>query len=342
MMTLYMLFEALDAGKLQLDQKLKVSRRAQGRAPSKLGLKRGQKITVKDIIGTLITKSANDAATVLAEALAGTETRFARLMTAKARALGMTRTIFRNASGLPNRRQISTARDMVTLAIALARDFPHYYHHFSVQSYRYNGRRYRNHNRLLKRYKGVDGVKTGYTRASGYNLVVSVERGGRRLIGVVLGGKSTKWRDRHMARLLTRSFKALTDKPVLVADDLPRPAKSTASAPRRNAGRKAGKVARKSGAQPAKRVRNTWSIQIGAFARYAPAHLAATRVARLIPALLRSRISVVKDQGDEGGVFRARIIGLSETKARNACRRLKQKKVDCLVVSNEAAARTAR
>ncbi len=329
MMTLYLLFEALDQGKLTLDRKLKVSRLAQRRAPSKLGLKRGQKISVRDVIGALVTKSANDAATVLAESLGGTEVRFARMMSAKARALGMSRTLFRNASGLPNRRQRSTVRDMAVLAIALARDFPQYYHHFSISSFRYKGRRYRNHNRLLTRYTGVDGVKTGYTRASGYNLAVSVERNGYRLIGVVFGGKSAKWRDRHMAQLLTRAFKSLADGPVTVENDVPRKTASAAPAKRR----KANKTRNRRSSRKAKRARNDWAVQVGVFARYAPAHLAATRATRAVPKLMRSRVSIVRDQGDDGNTFRARIVGMSEVRARNACRKLKKKKIDCLVVS---------
>jgi D-alanyl-D-alanine carboxypeptidase len=206
MMTLYMAFEALEKGKLRLNENLKVSKRASGMAPSKLGLKRGQTIKVKDIILALVTKSANDAAVVLAEALAGTETRFAKRMTAKARELGMSRTNFRNASGLPNRRQLSTARDMAILAQALINRYPKYYHYFSTTNFSYKGRRHRNHNSLLTKYDGTDGIKTGYIRASGFNLVASAVRDGRRIIGVVFGGKSSRSRDKHMAKLLDRGF----------------------------------------------------------------------------------------------------------------------------------------
>jgi D-alanyl-D-alanine carboxypeptidase len=206
MMTLYLTFEALDLGKLKLHQKLPVSRRAAGMAPSKLGLRRGQSITVQDAIMALITKSANDAAVVVAEAIGGTESEFAVLMTNKARALGMNSTTFRNASGLPNKGQLTTARDMARLAQALQRHFPEYYKLFSTRSFSYKGRSYPNHNRLLRTYKGTDGVKTGYTHASGYNLVASVVRGDRRLIAVVFGGKTSRSRDKHMMKLLDRGF----------------------------------------------------------------------------------------------------------------------------------------
>lgn len=206
MMTLYMVFEALDQGRLTMNQRLKVSKRATKMPPSKLGLGRGQSIRVRDAIMALVTKSANDVAVVVAEALGGSESNFAKLMTQKARALGMSKTTFRNASGLPNSKQLSTARDMVRLAQALMRHFPHHYKVFSARSYSYKGRKYPNHNKLLKNYSGTDGIKTGYTHASGYNLVASAVRGGHRLIGVVFGGKTGKSRDRHMRKLLDKGF----------------------------------------------------------------------------------------------------------------------------------------
>ena len=212
MMTLYMVFDALKRGKLKLNQRLKVSRRAQGMAPSKLGLRRGQTITVKDAILALITKSANDVAVVVAEALGKTEINFAKMMTAKAKSLGMLKTRFRNASGLPNRRQISTARDMATLARRLIKDYPQFYHFFGTQRFSYKRRTYRNHNKLLRAYPDVDGIKTGYIRASGFNLVASTKRYGRRLIGVVFGGKSAKSRDRHMRKLFNRAYALIPKK----------------------------------------------------------------------------------------------------------------------------------
>ena len=206
MMTLYMTFEALDQGRLTLHQRLPVSRRAQGMTPSKLYLQAGQTIRVEDAVLALVTKSANDAAVVLAEALGGEEWKFARMMTDRARALGMRRTTFRNASGLPNRHQLSTARDMATLSRALIYDYPHYYHYFSTVRFRYNGRTYGSHNNLLDEYRGTDGIKTGYIRASGFNLAASVVRDGRRLIAVVFGGRTARSRDRHIMALLDDGF----------------------------------------------------------------------------------------------------------------------------------------
>lgn len=206
MMTLYMLFEALENGELTENHTFKVSRRAAGQAPSKLGLRKGQRITVHDAILALVTKSANDVATVVAEGLGGTEANFAKMMTARAQRLGMTRTTFRNASGLPHRGQLSTARDLAMLSRALIYDFPRRYRLFATKAFKYRGRTYRNHNKLLSTYAGTDGVKTGYTRASGFNLAASAQRNGVRLIAVVMGGKTGRSRDSHMRSLLDKGF----------------------------------------------------------------------------------------------------------------------------------------
>lgn len=209
MMTLYMLFEQLEKGNLTMASPLSVSKRAAGQSPSKLNLRAGQNIKVRDAILALVVRSANDVAVVVAEAVGGTEAGFAKLMTRKARELGMTKTTFRNASGLPNSRQLTTARDMYTLGLRLIQNYPQFYGFFSTDEFTWAGRTYRTHNKLVGKYKGTDGIKTGYTRASGFNLVASVHRDGRHLIGVVLGGKSSRTRDQHMRDILTRSFATL-------------------------------------------------------------------------------------------------------------------------------------
>ncbi|MCX7305319.1 MAG: D-alanyl-D-alanine carboxypeptidase [Hyphomicrobiales bacterium] len=202
MMTLYLTFEALKNGKIDKTTKVKFSNNAAKEPPTKLGVKPGGSVTVETAIYSLVTKSANDSATALAELLGGSETNFARMMTTKARQLGMTGTIFRNANGLPNPAQHTTARDMATLGLALRENYPQYYAYFSTRSFQYGKQRLANHNRLLGRIKGVDGIKTGYTRASGFNLVSSVSDGNRRIVAVVMGGQSATSRDNQMAELI--------------------------------------------------------------------------------------------------------------------------------------------
>src|ERR1700712_1280538 len=205
-MTLYLLFERLDSGKMKLDTEMQVSEHASEQAPTKLGLRPGQTIAVEDAIKGLVTRSANDAAVVIAEAIGGEEEDFAKLMTRKARALGMTKTVYRNASGLPNDEQVTTARDQSTLGRAIQDRFPRYYRYFSTTAFNYKGHSIRNHNRLLGNVEGVDGIKTGYTRASGFNLVTSMRRGNRHLVGVVLGGRSGGSRDAIMRNLLAENL----------------------------------------------------------------------------------------------------------------------------------------
>jgi D-alanyl-D-alanine carboxypeptidase len=201
-MTLYLLFEQLEAGTLKLDTPLPVSTQAAIQRPTKLGLKVNQTITAEDAIKGLVTRSANDAAVVVGEAIGGTEADFARLMTRKARALGMMHTVYVNASGLPADEQITTARDQAILGRAIQHRFPNYYTYFATPSFRYKGVDIRNHNNLLGQVKGVDGIKTGYTDASGYNLVSSVRRDERHIVAVVLGGSSNATRDARMRQLI--------------------------------------------------------------------------------------------------------------------------------------------
>jgi D-alanyl-D-alanine carboxypeptidase len=205
-MTLYLLFERLDAGKMKLDTEMEVSEHASEQAPTKLGLKPGQTLKVEDAIKGLVTRSANDAAVVIAEAIAGDEDEFAKLMTRKARSLGMTKTTYRNASGLPNDEQLTTARDQATLGRAIQDRYPRYYRYFATTVFNYRGQSIRNHNRLLGNVEGIDGIKTGYTRASGFNLVSSMRRGNRHLVGVVLGGRSGGSRDATMRNLLAENL----------------------------------------------------------------------------------------------------------------------------------------
>jgi D-alanyl-D-alanine carboxypeptidase len=387
MMTLYLAFGALESGALKLDQTLPVSQHAASRAPSRLGLKRGQRLSVRDAIMGLITKSANDAAVVIAEALAGNEVDFARVMTDKAQELGMTQTAFRNASGLPHRAQLTTARDMATLGRALIAHYPQYYSYFATVNYRYNGRFLRNHNRLLTAYEGTDGIKTGYIHAVGYNLVASAIRGDRRLIGVVLGGKTGRQRDRQMAEQFDRSFGSM-NAPLVAGVPLPPPSKPTTFAsaappapaavvpPLNNAPTIVAVPVVKTpapqpqapavqvvppanaavAAVPAPQVTTIavspnvpvlappgirdpddggspeWSVQVGAFSRYAQAHLAVSRATKALPELQNNPVSIQRDDHSRNNLYRARIVGLTETEARQSCRNLKRKKLDCLAL----------
>jgi len=206
-MTLYLLFERLEASKFKLDSPLKVSEYAAEQAPTKLGLKPGQTIAVEDAIKAIVTKSANDAAVVVAENLGGDESNFAKLMTQKARALGMTRTTYINASGLPDDDQITTARDQALLGRLIQKRFPRYYKYFSTESFVYHGEVLRNHNHLLGSIEGVDGIKTGFTRASGFNVVTSVHRDGHYIVAVVMGGRSSLERDVQMRDLISAQIK---------------------------------------------------------------------------------------------------------------------------------------
>jgi D-alanyl-D-alanine carboxypeptidase (penicillin-binding protein 5/6) len=217
MMTLYLTFQALHDGRLSWDQRLTMSANAESKEPYKLAVGVGRKVTVKEAVDGIIVLSANDAAVALAEQLAGSEEAFARLMTQKAHELGMTSTVFRNSSGLPDPQQVTTARDMATLGLALANDFPEEFKLFSMRGFQFRGMKLRGHNNLMYRYDGVDGIKTGFTDASGYNIVTSASRDNRRVIGVVMGGKTADERDRTMAGLLDAYLPQAADSPGLTA-----------------------------------------------------------------------------------------------------------------------------
>jgi len=221
-MTLYLLFEQLEKGALRLDSPLMISGWAAEQAPTKLGLRPGSSIAVEDAIKAVVTKSANDIAVAIAENVGGDEASFARMMTAKAHALGMNDTHFANASGLPNSEQITTAHDLALLGRAIQERFPRYYRYFSTHSFAYRGEVMRNHNHLLDRVEGMDGIKTGYTRASGFNLLTSVRRGHRHIVAVVLGGRTAGARDSYMASLIERHINSSGDEHVArVEQDAP-------------------------------------------------------------------------------------------------------------------------
>lgn len=313
MMTLYLLFERLESKRWSMATKLNVSARAAAQPASKIGFRPGETITVKDAIQALVIKSANDVATVVAENMSGSERNFALRMTAKARALGMSQTTFRNASGLPHRSQLSTAKDMYILARALLRDYPQHYHYFSQAKFVLNGRTYETHNDLLTTYPGADGFKTGYIRASGFNLVSSATRDGRRIIGVVFGGRSSRQRNQHMASLLDEGFQSLAHKqsPALIAK-VAVPTKPDANIEVAAAGR----------------ATELWAVQVGAFSRPGQARSAAKNaIAQASSYLSEGQIRIVPLQQRSGAVLhRARIVGISKTDAYRTCRIIK----DCM------------
>lgn len=341
-MTLYLAFEALDRGDLRIDQFLPVSLRASNQSPSKLGLKPGGRIMVEDAILGLVTRSANDASVVLAEALADTEEAFAERMTQKARQLGMSSTTFRNASGLPNSGQTTTARDMATLSLALIRNHPRRYQYFSRAQFVYEGQQIRSHNRLMSRYDGMDGIKTGFVNASGFNLAASARRDGRRVVAVVLGGSTARSRDDRMAALLDQAFgvRSAPARPAVAAapDRAPsaRPQLETAripSPPARPVAQGDATPARVAPApnRPAgKRAKGDWVIQVGAYgtAKQAQAglgtaqkNLSATLIGAASPAVVKAR-----------GKFLARFAGFEQDDAAAACKALERRGQDCLVL----------
>lgn len=344
MMTLYLAFDALKAGRLSMKQRLTVSANAEKARPSKLGLRKGDSISADDAILAIVTKSANDAAVVVAEALGGTEREFSRQMTLRARQLGMKRTTFRNASGLPNRRQFSTARDMSILARRLMLDHPKRYHLFATRGFEYNGRTFSNHNELLETYPGTDGLKTGYTRASGFNLAASAKRNGQRIIGVIFGGKSAKKRNRQMHSLLDRGF----------AKIMPTRPRQIARAPEVS-GPDAVTIASVSVlAKPTKlstfrgRAPHKWSIQVGAYSRKRQARNAARRAVRHLSsagknlAKNKGKPVVIPSWQNNAWIYRARLVGLTRSRATAACRELISRRVKCVAVPPRRAADTTR
>lgn len=337
MMTLYLLFDALKHKELTFASPIKFSARAVRQPPSKLAVQAGSTIPVKDAILALVTKSANDVAVAVAETLDKSERDFALKMTAKAHKLGMAHTTFRNASGLFHRGQMTTARDMATLARALLRDFPQYYHFFSTQSFAYEGQTFQNHNGLLESYDGLDGIKTGYLSASGFNLVASASRHGRRLIGVVLGGKTATTRNRQMAKLLDAGFETRGKGDAEIQEaEAPAPAKNSAPA-KKSALARSDAVVASTDTPPeddSAVVSGDWAVQVGAYRSRDPAYEAARLAIEKAPAILNEGvIKIVPLKKKRHTLYRARIAGFDKDQADSACHALERKGIACLVIS---------
>lgn len=351
MMTLYLLFDALEHGKVKLDQQFTISRWAAAQQPSKLGLVPGQTISVHDLILGIVTHSANDAAVTIAENLGGSEPAFAEEMTAKARQLGMMHTFYRNASGLPNPGQLTTARDLATLARALYLNFPKEYHYFSTEQFSYRGTNYASHNHLMESFRGMDGIKTGYIHASGFNLAASAVRDDRRLIGIILGGDTARSRDIEMAHLLNAAFAGQYSAPVVMAAEA-RDAAAANTLSRRAARTLAAisPVARAEAATPHRthplryaslhrEMQAGWSIQVGAFARQvAAAKAGAHALTKLSQA---GHLVRVLPPAHHERYYRARIVSFSKLDAERACRVLHQRHVQCAVIAPAPGERVA-
>ena len=365
MMTVYLMFEELKAKRMSLKTRIRMSRTANSRPPSKIYIKTGGSISAEQAIYALVTKSANNVAAAVGEHISGSESAFARRMTLKARQLGMMRTTFRNASGLPNRSQKTTAADMAKLGLALRQHFPKRYSYFQTRSFRYGKRAYPNHNRLLGRIRGVDGIKTGYTRASGYNLVTSAGTNGRRIVAVVMGGRTGARRNAAMTRLVKRylpkasrrgrtkrlvrawrpswgskrTLVAATPAPDTILLPTARPphtiedvvtasAKAAPTAPVASASSDA-----KSNVEP-KFKRGPWAIQVGASRTRKGARSLISDANRAGRGMLNSHRSATSQARSRGRpIYRARFFGFGSSKeARRACRTLKRRKIPCLAI----------
>ncbi len=373
MMTLYLLFEAIENGELTLESNLTASRIAASQQPSNINLSTGDTLSVETAIRALIIKSANDVAVVVAEELAGTERAFAVEMTARARELGLSNTTFRNASGLPNSRQVTTARDMARLTLALRRDFPQYMPYFEETRFSHAGRTYRSHNRLIGRVEGVDGMKTGYIRASGFNIATTATRDDTRLVAVVMGGPTASYRDNHTEQLIEAAFRSLNNREALIvaARDLQ---------PRLNPIREQDLIATRIAALdltmpvaqgdgdtlPPLRIEITddlgsvdtpsrpaaveappedtepvlagvssgdWSVQVGAYADAAAAQARLETIQDLAVALSGATMETPQFERDGRALFRARFTGLAADVARQVCSQLAAHDEPCFAVA---------
>lgn len=337
MMTLYMTFEAIHHGRLSWKSHIRMTKRAARVVPLKLGIRAGDKITVRQAVLGMIVLSANDAAEAMCDHLARAKrTSCGAMLTRKAHALGMSKTTFRNGSGLPDRRQRTTARDMAKLGLALMRDYPREYKLFSTRSFKFRGRTIHGHNRLMYRYSGMDGIKTGFTNASGFNIVTAVNKDGRHVVGVLMGGKSARWRDKQMAALLDRTVPKASRvrgplriapkpdvDPVLTASLGPVPLPTPRAQPDLATG---SIVARMAGG---------WQIQIAAVEteRDARAMLDQARSASR-NALAGAAAEALKVQRGNGAFYRARFSGFSDKQtARRACHALERRSMDCFVIA---------
>jgi D-alanyl-D-alanine carboxypeptidase len=349
-MTLYLAFEALSQGKLHLNDTIVVSRRAAGQAPTKLGLRAGSTITVDQAMRAVAVKSANDMATALAEKIGGSETRFATLMTLRAHELGMVNSHFANASGLPDKRQLSSARDIAILSRAVMRDYPQYYSYFGQRQFTFQGQTVKNHNGLLGKMPGVDGLKTGFTAASGFNLAASAVRDNRRLIAVVLGGNSTAARDNHVEDLLETGFDVIKRRKngehITIAQNLfeDEPTGPMSRLPVEQGsgdqdglkiiigGEKDRATPSRIAAKPAPQKSGDWLVQVGAFRSRGQAEDHLRSMTKRFGREFSTYQGSVEDAVN--GYFRARFTGFTALGAQQACQALSAHKLTCMAIDS--------
>lgn len=360
LMTLYITFNALENNHIKLTDKLKVSRTAAGRSPSKLGVRAGETITVKDAIMAVIVKSANDCATVLAEHFAPTEADFAVLMTNTAHKLGMSHTTFKNASGLPNTQQKTTARDMAVLAMAVYHHFPQYYKWFSAKSFQYKGRTIGGHNYILKTFAGADGMKTGYTAASGYNIITSAKRSEKRVIAVTMGHNSVGERDKKVSRMMDKGLTHMQKGEINVAlltneingkaSAAPKATRLASAQKKTQAKTQTVRLAKAQSKPAAKATKITfassngrYAVQVGSFSDYQRArNYALTVKNKLAKKYAVHDIKVEKVQAESKTVYRSKVIGLAKNDANTICRNMKRSNQACLVTADSGALKMAQ
>lgn len=327
-MTLYITFDALEKGIIKLDDELPVSRTAANRSPSKLGLKAGSKIDVKTCIMALIVKSANDCATVLAEGLGYSEENFAKTMTRVSRELGMKNTTFKNASGLPNRQQKTTARDMALLAAAMYHHFPQYYKWFSETKFSYQGKTIYTHNYVLKKFEGADGLKTGFTNAAGFNIITSAERDGHRVIAVTMGHNTAKERDKKVVQMMNKGLSKLA------LNDKVNSANMYANLEEKKLDSQA--TTQVAGLKMPQSQEKTWDIQVGAFSNYAKARNYALSIKQKSSRKLADKeINIEPISTGSAIIYRSKITGFAKKEADAACKSLKKSNKSCIVVASK-------
>lgn len=360
LMTLYITFDALEKGLIKLDDEFPVSRKAANRAPSRLGLRPGSKIKVKTAIEALIIRSANDCATVLAEGLGYSEENFAKTMTEVAHALGMENTTFKNASGLPNRQQKTTARDMAILGAAMYHHFPQYYKWFSLRKFTYEGKTYYTHNHVLKQFEGADGMKTGFTNAAGFNIITSADRNGQRVIAVTMGHRTQKDRDKKVINMMDKGLTRLAlessqsqsstlhadlieehNQPVAIDTQLADNAQLSSSD---NENEENAHPEIEQGSTDSDQIikaeeTNTpvWSVQIGAFSNYAKARNYAKKIKDTkLKKYTDCNIEIEAVQTASAIVYRSKISGFEKNDAQSACKHLKSSSISCIVTISDS------